>query len=595
MFKLNKSKLLGGSLFLLLFFSYTWIHAFYISSKNVDFSKYYGYINYFTGINIEIDYGQGVFYYYLISKRLLSKVEYVNYDNLEMILNSAIQEVNFVFFLIGLLGFFFFLKLNQYKTETVLASLIVLVAFPQSIYLRSVMKPEIIAFAFLPWVLINLERFILDKKVKNLFYALPFLSLIINSKGSVAGMLIIYLAISYFKIIKKLSLKNFFLISISVIFIISLLQFENYSITGNSLLDRPYDPEYDHRAEPKILFNVDISKAIRSPFFNLDEDGKKIHSDSVMNMLFLDTFGDYFGQLFNNDEQKYFSEYRKTIFTNNPENSFLETRQINYDGKFSPILINNMDHIRRIVSFLISLFFYTSLIILSFKDKSNRKYYLASFTGVVILYINSLGFPSNNFNPVKGDTFKAYYFSFLLCVSLLFLGLKIFRKINFFKIIFLILFMGTTLFVTGHPKENNQALSEHLIFANQYTPICTINNLLIYENKILKSFFNSGNVNNLTSDCSQKTATKDGHGNRYSYDELHADNCVDNNKEVLTHRGVDNLVIANIGNCRAFALEQVKSKNNLINPRTPYFAIVIFLNCMLIIFFEGKKFIKAKY
>ena len=78
MSKLNKSKILGFTLFISCFFSYTWINSFYISSRNVDYSKYYGYINYFTGIDVEIDYGQGVIYYFLIAKRVLSKVELVN-------------------------------------------------------------------------------------------------------------------------------------------------------------------------------------------------------------------------------------------------------------------------------------------------------------------------------------------------------------------------------------------------------------------------------------------------------------------------------------------------------------------------------------
>ena len=72
MSKLNKSKILGFTLFISCFFSYTWINSFYISSRNVDYSKYYGYINYFTGIDVEIDYGQGVIYYFLIAKRVLS-------------------------------------------------------------------------------------------------------------------------------------------------------------------------------------------------------------------------------------------------------------------------------------------------------------------------------------------------------------------------------------------------------------------------------------------------------------------------------------------------------------------------------------------
>lgn len=592
MFKLNKSKLLGGSLFLLLFFSYTWIHAFYTSSRNVDFSKYYGYINYFTGINVEIDYGQGVLYYFLISKRLLSKVSYVNFENIELILNSSIQEVNFVFFLIGLLGFFFLLKLKQYKTETIFASLIILVAFPQSIYLRSVMKPEIIAFALLPWILIHLEKFIVDGKIRNLFYALPFLALVINSKGSVAGMIIAYLAIFYFQILKKISFKNFFLIFTSFILIISIVQFENYQFTGKTLLERPYDQEYDYKADTKILFNINTINAIKHPFFNIDSDGKTFQSDSAVNILLLDTFGDYFSQVFNNEEQNFF-DYRKILISNDPENSFFTTRQISYGGKYSQFLINNMNYIRRIISFFLSIFFYIAIIILSLKDKKNRKYYLAPFIGIMILYINSLGFPSNNFNPVKADTFKAYYFSYLLCISILFSAAKLFTKINFTKIIFLILFVLGILFTTGHPKENNQQLSEHLIYSNEFTPVCTINNFLIYENKLLQSIFPTANENIIKSDCSQNNISKEISLERYLYNEKYADSCTDSNKEILNNY-VDGVFVPNSNVCRVYVLEQVKSQDNLTNPNNPYFALVILLNCILIIFLEAKKLIRGK-
>ena len=51
--KLNKSKTLGVTLFFACIFSYTWINSFYIASRNVDYTKYYGYINYFTGIDVD--------------------------------------------------------------------------------------------------------------------------------------------------------------------------------------------------------------------------------------------------------------------------------------------------------------------------------------------------------------------------------------------------------------------------------------------------------------------------------------------------------------------------------------------------------------
>ena len=371
--KLNKSKTLGVILFFACIFSYTWINSFYISSRNVDYTKYYGYINYFTGIDVDIDYGQGVIYYFLVAKRVLSKVDIVNLSNLEFVLNSAVHEVNFLLFLIGLLGFFLFLNFKKYKTETILASLIILVFFPQTIYLRAVMKPEILAFAFTPWVLLNLERYLSDRKLKNLLVCNSFFNINNQLKGSIAGMILIYLIISFFEVLKKINLKNFIIVLISMLSILSLVQFENYSITGNTIFDRPYDPEYDFKAKPEILLNVDVYEAVKYPFFKLNDYGDTYHSKSVINPILLDTFGDYFNQLFDSDSQ-YFLKVRKNVFVNNSEYSFSETRQVNYQGIFSEYLIFHMHHIRKILSlFFNNLLYLTNSSIV--KDKKNQIFY----------------------------------------------------------------------------------------------------------------------------------------------------------------------------------------------------------------------------
>ena len=589
--KLNKSKTLGVTLFFACIFSYTWINSFYISSRNVDYTKYYGYINYFTGIDVDIDYGQGVIYYFLIAKRVLSKVDIVNLSNLEFVLNSAVHEVNFILFLIGLLGFFLFLNFKKYKTETILASLIILVFFPQTIYLRAVMKPEILAFAFTPWVLLNLERYLLDRNLKNLLYAIPFLSLIINSKGSIAGMILVYLIISYFEILKKINLKNFIIVLISMLSILSLVQFENYSITGNTIFDRLYDPEYDFKAKPEILLNVNVFEAVKYPFFKLNDYGDTYHSKSVINPILLDTFGDYFNQLFDSDSQ-YFLKVRKNVFVNNSEYSFSETRQLNYQGIFSEYLIFHMHHIRKIVSFIFSMIFYIAIIALAVKDKKNRKYYIAPLLGILVLYLNSLGIPSNNYNPIKGDTFKAFYFSFLLSIPILFLGVKIFKEINSKKMFILILYLLSIFFIAGHPKENNQLLSEHLIVSNQYSPFCAINNFLIYENALLKSVFKSGNINNLKSDCSEKKLGIS--ENRENYDKKYATECIGSKQEVLVNHGTHRSLIPNSSECRIYVLEQVKNKNNLIIPKIPFISITVMMCCFLFIFLETRLFFHNK-
>jgi hypothetical protein len=590
MFKSSNDKLLALVLFFTLLFTFTWTFSFYSSSNNVDFYKYYGYINYFTGIGTSIDYGQGVFYYFLIAKRLLSKVEMINFENYENILNLAIQEVNFIFFLIGLLGFFYLLKLKNYKTDVILASLITLVFFPQVLYLRAVMKPEILAFAFIPWVLINLETYRINKRMKHLFYAIPFLILILNSKGSITGMTLLFLLFSYGGLIKQLSYRNFALLFISSTILFAIVQYETYSFTGNTLFERPYDKEYDYKASPQDLFNINFYEAIMDSNFSVKDGNSTPHSDSVINTIMLDTFGDYFNQFFNSDIQEYSANYRKIIFTNSEENSFFKMRQINYDGIFSEILINNLDNIRRIVSLIFSIFFYCTLIILIILDKTNRIYYLAPFIGIFILFLNSLGVPSNNYNPIKGDTYKAFYFSFLICISFLFLVAKIFQSINFSKIIILTLFVTSMLFVIGHPKENSQKLSEHLINVNQFSPICSINNMLVYENKILKSFVKSGNINNLTSGCQKKTLKIKNEQAKKDFDNLNEKNCVDVNGEVLKEINENNILKENSPICRIYVLEQIKANNNLTTSRIPYFSILVFLISLQCIFLEAKKY-----
>ena len=110
-------------------------------------------------------------------------MEDISYQNFEMILNVSIQEVNFIFFLFGLLGFFYLLKFRNFKTETILVSFVLLIFLPQSIYLRAVMKPEIIAFAFTPWVLVNLEKYLLW--VSLFFFVALVVILIVMFRSSV--------------------------------------------------------------------------------------------------------------------------------------------------------------------------------------------------------------------------------------------------------------------------------------------------------------------------------------------------------------------------------------------------------------------------
>ena len=123
-------------------------------------------------------------------------------------------------------------------------------------------------------------------------------------------MLGLYLIFHIIRYLKKLKKKELYIIIITFLSVISLTQLENYYITGNSLIERPYDIEYDFKADPKIIFNTNLNELVKGAFFTIKDNGETYHNRSVINIILLDTFGDYFNQLFD-DQVNYFSKHRK--------------------------------------------------------------------------------------------------------------------------------------------------------------------------------------------------------------------------------------------------------------------------------------------
>ena len=112
----------------------------------------------------------------------------------------------------------------------------------------------------------------------------------INSKASIAGMICIFLLFAYLNIFKKVSFKNLTVLFLVLILTLSALQLENYSITSNTIIDRPYDEEYDFKADPSILYKFSIQNLVNEPSFKISDYGESLHSRSLINLLLLDTF-----------------------------------------------------------------------------------------------------------------------------------------------------------------------------------------------------------------------------------------------------------------------------------------------------------------
>ena len=92
---------------------------------------------------------------------------------------------------------------------------------------------------------------------------------------------------------------------------------------------------------------------------------------------------------------------------------------------------------------------------------------------------------------------------------LLFVFAKIFQNSTIIKVLVLFIFSLCIIFISGHPKVNSQSESERLVAVNEYSLFCEINNLLIFENKIINNIHKSGNIYNYESDCNKKTTSND--------------------------------------------------------------------------------------
>ena len=290
-------------LFLLIFIIYSthnWINFFYNSTNNVDFSKYYDFVNYFLGLDVILDYGQGSLYYYLLSLLLRRHLDLIDLENIDLLITASIHELNLLLFLIGLWGLYKLLETNGYDKKIILLCLILLNFFPQSLYMRAVMKPEILAFAFFPWCLFFIELFLKSKNLKFIYFSFPALIIILNSKASLAAMAALYLLIFYSKILRSINIKQICLLAVIFIFLVFLVQIENYRITQLLPFERVYEEEYDFKAEPSILFRTNLVEVFKNPFFKYDyqDNFYSIHAKSVINLTILDTFGDHFNQLF---------------------------------------------------------------------------------------------------------------------------------------------------------------------------------------------------------------------------------------------------------------------------------------------------------
>ena len=402
---------------------------FYNSIDGTDFYRYFDYIKYFRGGLDSPGREQGLLYYWFISLFIKISSNYYIPSDWETIYSSAIQFGNLVLYCVGLIGLYFLLKSYSYRKHEIFFTLAVLNCFPPLFGARLIMKPEILAFGILPWILLTIDYYFKSKKLKYLIYATPLLSILLTSKGSIIGITLISLIYLYFKDIKSIKYKDLAITSFVLIFISAALFIENSYINGYNTFTHPQTEQYLNKATLSFIYNINFQDLFINPYRNT-------HANSFVGITLIDIYGDYFDRYWDH-ERSLFSRNRIEFFNNND--------------------------LRRHTSIFLSLFF----VIGTFYKKSSSmaKHSYLYLWGVFTLLLSAFGIFGLNFNPEKGDTLKTHYYSFVLAISFaVFIINYLSNKKIHVHVITVLFFTFHFLFMVGFPKTYTGQYNEVLGF-----------------------------------------------------------------------------------------------------------------------------------
>ncbi len=410
---------------------------YFFSTKGVDFPNYFLYIQYFLNDNTELLNNHGLFFYYMNLIMIYLRSSSLNSINEIIFFNTTIQTTNLLFYIVGTLGLFKLLKTYGYKKNTIYMSLSVLHFVPKIIEMRILLKPEILVFALLPWIIIGINNYFQFKDRKFLFLSLFPLSLLLTAKGSIAGMVILFLLLMYKSKVSKQNIKELLIFLIIFLIMCFALGFENYNANEISFFEVSTTSNYDNVAEFSFLYNLNFWDFYFSPVLGS-------HNDSFLGITLLDTFGDYF--LVNlKSKDNYFTYYQVEPFE-----SF------------------NRQHIELIFA----LMFYI-LIFKTLEKKTEINIYLISpLIGILILLMNSFGIPDKNFDPTKGDTLKVSYYGFFIGICLVFLLCEYLNKYKIFGNLISIMLIISCLFLLGFPKTNYSEINNNIDTKIQISLFC---------------------------------------------------------------------------------------------------------------------------
>ncbi len=436
---LLKTNILLKILFIFItYLSFTVTNLFYNSTQSPDFAKYKNYIDYYLGSNIVTNLEQGNLYFYLISLSIDVNSNNLSIRNIEEYLSYRVQLGNFVIYIFFILGLYKLLKFYKISENNIYTLLIVLNFFPPLLALRIIFKPEILILSLFVYCLYYIENFLKNRSYTNVFYFWCFFSLILSTKFTPAIMICGFIAISYFKIFitkhKNITIISFLMVTI--LFLI--LSFENYDINGLAFYEseRQYSDLYESKPKSNFLYNINISDLVFNPI-------KNYHSDSMIGIVLLETFDDYFHLYWNNDE---------SLFSKNE--------------------LFNSNNYRIFTGVFLTLLYFFYAFFLSFKNRKFKRYYLSPLIGIVTMYLIS-NFVL--FNSQTGDMMKNYYYAFFLVISFSFSFISLLIRFNRLKYPIIALFIISNIYIFGFPKSIDLQFKNRMSEQNSALFTCDLN------------------------------------------------------------------------------------------------------------------------
>ena len=424
------------------------INLHYLSTYSPDFQYYKDYLSYFYG---EFQYSnreQGLLYFSLVSLFIKLGPNDFSLDNTNQLISNSIQLTNLSLYLLGLAGLFFLLKYKGFKKEHILLVFSIVNLFPQTINMLVTMKPEILAFAILPWTIFLTLLFFETNEYKFLYYSLIPNILLLTSKGTIVGsVLILYL---YIVIKNKFPIFSIKFASIFLLFIVFLIpiSIENFNGNGKNIFEHTNNkPEMQDVADLNFVYQVNFHDLYIEPF-------RHNHANSLFGMITLDTFGDYY-QWYAYHDQSAFMYIKK-----------------NFESFWY------ITHWRQFFSVVLTVIFYIYIFYFYKKDSKNRLFYLLPFFGLFILLLQAYGIPQKNFDKETAELFKTHYYSYLLIICLIFVLLNLIKKNILIGYFVLAIFTLTSSFLYGVPN-NNQQYNEYLHSKNLHLDTCVLNSFFI--------------------------------------------------------------------------------------------------------------------